>query len=72
MAAKPTVVDPDAVDENPEELMGEVIPDPWNDKTQIDWPNNEDEIEDEIEEVPADETTPDAFVDNRDNVEVID
>lgn len=62
----PTVVDPHEHDEDPEKLMGAVIPDPWADNTQIDWPNNEDET-DEQEDEPADE-----FVDDRDDVEVID
>lgn len=30
-----------AVDEDPEEHMGEVIDDPWLDPAQTDWPNND-------------------------------
>lgn len=68
MVADPKVVDPDAVDEDPEEHMGEVTLDPWADSTQLDWPNQEDESDDE----PADESDEESFVDERDNVEVID
>lgn len=32
------VCDPD---ENPEEHIGEAIPDPWSDPAQTDWPDNE-------------------------------
>jgi len=40
----PTVeVDPiHPVDENPEEHMGDVMPDPWDDPQQEDWPTNSD------------------------------
>jgi len=47
------VVDPHLVDEDPEELLGEVILDPWADNTQLDWPNNDDEQDDETEEEAA-------------------
>lgn len=69
MAANPPVVDPDAVDEDPEELLGSVTPDPWDDKTQLDWPNNPDPVEEEPEE-EAPEV--DDVEDDRDNVKVID
>ncbi len=32
--------DPHPVDENPEDHVGDETPDPWDDPTQIDWPNN--------------------------------
>jgi hypothetical protein len=54
MAGEPPVVNAaHSVDEDPEELLGEVIPDPWDDGTQIDWPNNPDESDtpDDAEEV---------------------
>lgn len=72
MVADPPVVDPDAVDEDPEEHMGAVIPDPWADKSQTDWPDNEDETDDEDDEEPADAPADSDFVDDRDNVSVID
>lgn len=31
---------PHPVEENAEELAGEVTKDPWADETQTDWPNN--------------------------------
>lgn len=38
----PVVVDVDPHDaEDPEEHLGEEIPDPWSDDNQPDWPNNE-------------------------------
>lgn len=46
MAEKKSV-DPHPVDENPLKLVGEVIPDPWSDDKQKDWPNNPDEVNDE-------------------------
>lgn len=49
--AEITTVDPHVVDENPEELLGAVILDPWTDKSQIDWPNNEDPEDDTEEDV---------------------
>lgn len=33
-------VDPHASDENPEDHIGDMIPDPWSDDAQTDWPNN--------------------------------
>lgn len=39
-------VTPHQVDEDAEALMGEVIPDPWADPAQQDWPDNEDETDD--------------------------
>lgn len=50
---KPAVDALDMVDEDPEELMGEVTLDPWADGTQLDWPNNEDELDDESDEEVA-------------------
>lgn len=46
-------VDPHLVDEDPELLMGEVTLDPWSDNTQIDWPNNSDEQDDDSDEEVA-------------------
>lgn len=39
-------VDPDAVDEDPEQCVGEEIPDPWDDEEQTDWPQDDEEGED--------------------------
>lgn len=64
----PTVVDPHEHDEDPEQLLGAVLLDPWDDKTQIDWPNNEDKTD----EVQDEEPVVEEFSDDRDNVEVID
>lgn len=54
MADEPPVVNAaHLADEDPEENMGEVILDPWADNTQLDWPNNPDEVDatDDAEEV---------------------
>jgi hypothetical protein len=32
------------VDEDPEDHLGEEIPDPWADNEQVDWPNGEVEM----------------------------
>lgn len=40
-------VDPHPVDEDPENHIGEEIPDPWDDPEQTDWPQA-DNIEDEV------------------------
>lgn len=34
------MTDPHPVDEDPEEHIGEKIPDPWEDPEQEDWPMN--------------------------------
>lgn len=47
MTANTKVVDPHEVDENPEELMGEEILDPWLDEEQTDWPMDETQNDDE-------------------------
>lgn len=36
--------DPDAVDAALVGNVGEVIPDPWDDSAQTDWPNNAEEV----------------------------
>lgn len=41
---QPSPSDPHQNGENPEEHMGEVIPDPWNDPTQTDWPMADGEV----------------------------
>ena len=38
--------DPHAVDEDPEEFIGEELLDPWEDPDQPDWPNDDEEGED--------------------------
>lgn len=35
------MTDPHPVDENPEEHIGEELPDPWEDNSAEDWPNEE-------------------------------
>ncbi len=40
-AKSATAVGAHIVDENPEDLMGEVTLDPWADNTQKDWANND-------------------------------
>lgn len=37
----PTTVCADGNDEDPELFIGDEIPDPWDDKFQTDWPQNE-------------------------------
>lgn len=36
-----TDIDPHEVDENPEDHIGEELPDPWEDDSAKDWPNEE-------------------------------
>lgn len=72
MAVDPPVVDPHAVDEDPEDLLGEVTLDPWVDNTQLDWPNNDEDIDVALEDEVSDESGDENFVDDRDNVAVID
>lgn len=36
--------DPHEVDEDPEDCIGEEIPDPWTDDAQTDWKNVEIEV----------------------------
>ena len=72
MAVDPPVVDPHAVDEDPEGLLGEVTLDPWVDNTQLDWPNNDEDIDVALEDEVSDESGDENFVDDRDNVAVID
>lgn len=43
-------VDPHPVDEDPEENIGDEIPDPWSDPEQADWPQNEDDDEEDEED----------------------
>lgn len=45
MTANTKAVDPHQVDEDPEQLLGEEIPDPWLDEAQTDWAVNEDDPE---------------------------
>lgn len=33
--------EPHELEEDPEQLLGEVIKDPWADPDQLDWPNDE-------------------------------
>lgn len=41
--------------ENPEEHIGEAIPDPWADPTQTDWPDNDEvEVQDDVDSVGSD------------------
>lgn len=40
-AEAPTTVCADGDDEDPEQHIGDEIPDPWDDKFQTDWPQNE-------------------------------
>lgn len=72
MAANNAVADPHVVDENPEEQMGAVTLDPWEDKSQLDWPQNDEEANEE----DTDEQDSDSDVvyleDDRENVKVID
>ena len=72
MAVDPPVVDPHAVDEDPEDLLGEVTLDPWVDNTQLAWPNHDEDIDVALEDEGPDETGDENFVDDRDNVAVID
>ena len=72
MAVDPPVVDPHAVDEDPEDLLGEVTLDPWVDNTQLDWPNNDEDIDVALEDEVSDESGDENFVDDRDNVAGID
>jgi hypothetical protein len=37
-------VDPHEHDEDPEDHIGEEMPDPWTDDDQPDWPNGEVEV----------------------------
>jgi hypothetical protein len=36
-----TVIQEPCEDRDPEEYAGEEIPDPWSDRNQTDWPNEE-------------------------------
>lgn len=43
---------PHEVDEDPEQYIGEEIPDPWDDPKQTDWPMNK-EVNDGLERSPV-------------------
>lgn len=43
--ANPETVPAHEVDEDPEQFLGKLIKDPWNDDTQEDWPNADLEVE---------------------------
>lgn len=40
--AQPIPPNPHASGEDPEEHIGDIIPDPWDDDAQTDWPNDPD------------------------------
>jgi len=44
-------VDPHAAapDEDPEQHIGEEMPDPWDDPDQTDWPNESVELDEEVD-----------------------